>query len=240
MATTKIVSKRVADLVQDPRNARRHSERNMDAIKHSLSRFGQQKPIVILPDGQIVAGNGTVTAARDLGWKHVDAVTFTGSEEEDNRTAELASWDVEELTTTLGEFDSDLIEAAGWSLDEIEFLLTPSGDEDGDRDGRAEDTGALLDKLDVTVAEPAHQPEHGTVWALGHHILVVARLRDETNLWSGYLGEGRQFAPYPDPYLTFTDTAREFPLLLVQPNKYLAGHLLDKHESGFPGTVSAL
>jgi len=135
MTITKLISKRIADLTQDPANARTHNERNMKAIKASLSRFGQQKPVVILDGGQIVAGNGTVKAARDLGWKNVDVVVFTGTVQEarayaiaDNRTAELAAWDMDELLGTLGEFDSALIEASGWSLQEIQSVIDPSGE----------------------------------------------------------------------------------------------------------------
>ena len=40
-------------LSEDPSNPRAHSERNLDAIKASLERFGQQKPIVVDGDGVI-------------------------------------------------------------------------------------------------------------------------------------------------------------------------------------------
>ena len=53
----------VNELVNDPNNARTHDERNLDAIRASLERFGQQKPIVINADNTVVAGNGTLAAA---------------------------------------------------------------------------------------------------------------------------------------------------------------------------------
>ena len=56
----------IAEVTLDPANARAHSERNLQAIADSLDRFGQQKPIVITPDGTVVAGNGTLEAARSL------------------------------------------------------------------------------------------------------------------------------------------------------------------------------
>ena len=43
----------IAELTHDPANARSHPERNLDAIKESLSRFGQQKPIVVARDGTV-------------------------------------------------------------------------------------------------------------------------------------------------------------------------------------------
>ena len=64
----KVESARISALTLDPCNARRHGAQNIEAVKSSLRRFGQQKPIVVDEDGVIVAGNGTVAAARELGW----------------------------------------------------------------------------------------------------------------------------------------------------------------------------
>lgn len=91
----------LAGLRPDPANARRHPERNLEAIKASLERFGQLKPVVALEDGTVVAGNGTLEAARRLGWARLAAVTLKGRDAArarayalaDNRTAELAEWD---------------------------------------------------------------------------------------------------------------------------------------------------
>ena len=95
----------VADLRLDPANARAHSERNVQAIADSLARFGQQKPhVVITSDGVVVAGNGTLEAARLLGWTQIACVTtdleggdVRGFAIADNRTAELAEWDVDPI-----------------------------------------------------------------------------------------------------------------------------------------------
>jgi ParB-like chromosome segregation protein Spo0J len=90
----------IAALHSDPHNARRHSPRNLRAIAASLRAFGQQKPIVAGPDGVVLAGNGTLEAARTLGWSHVAVVRSTLAAAQgrafalaDNRTAELAEWD---------------------------------------------------------------------------------------------------------------------------------------------------
>ena len=88
----------LGDLTQDPANARLHPERNMEALKASLHRFGQRKPVVVRREGMIViAGNGTLEAARALGWSHLaavivedDATTATGYAIADNRTTNEA------------------------------------------------------------------------------------------------------------------------------------------------------
>ena len=98
----------ITTLTADPANARRHNARNIEAIKSSLSRFGQQKPVVVNSKGQIVAGHGMVEAARALGWSQVAIVRtkLVGQEAAafaiaDNRVGELSEWDDTILAATL-------------------------------------------------------------------------------------------------------------------------------------------
>jgi len=86
-------------LSSDPANARKHDEKNIAAIVGSLRRFGQQKPIVVDSSGVVRAGNGTLEAARQLGWTEIDCVEtkLKGSDAiayaiADNRTSELAEF----------------------------------------------------------------------------------------------------------------------------------------------------
>jgi hypothetical protein len=106
---------KLTDLKEDPRNARRHGVRNLDAIKNSLNDLGQQKPIVVR-GGIIVAGNGTFRAAQALGWDEIAIVEFEGDATmarqfaiADNRTAELAEWDY----PVLGSEFKSITEAGG-------------------------------------------------------------------------------------------------------------------------------
>ena len=123
----------IAELDLDPANVRQHDEKNLAAIKSSLKRFGQQKPIVVDPKGIVIAGNGTLTAARALGWDRIRIVRtqLEGSEATayaiaDNRTAELATWDDDALMQQLSALDledSALVEAAGFSAAELEGMV---------------------------------------------------------------------------------------------------------------------
>lgn len=118
-------------LVPDPQNARDHDERNIDAIKTSLEKFGQQKPIVVNSENVIIAGNGTWAAAKELGWKFIAAVEYDGDGEEDgfaladNRTGELARWNHEVLASKLKSLSEEGfdIERLGWQDYEIAPLL---------------------------------------------------------------------------------------------------------------------
>jgi site-specific DNA-methyltransferase (adenine-specific) len=157
---------KVDTLVFDPANARKHGEKNLSAIKSSLQRFGQQKPIVVDANGVVRAGNGTLAAAKALGWKEIAIVRspLSGSEATayaiaDNRTSELAEWDDDVLSQTLAALqieDEELALASGFDAKEIDALLAP--------DEVTEDEAP----------EPPVDPitKHGDLWLLGEHRLL--------------------------------------------------------------------
>ena len=176
---------KVDELLNDPANVRKHDKRNIDAIKASLQRFGQQKPIVIDSKGIVVAGNGTLSAAKELGWKDIsvvetklEGVDATAYAVADNRTAELAVWDEDALAQTLAslQVDDSIDEiVTGFSEQEIKDLI---------------DSSVGLDDIDED--EVPEVPEEaitqvGDLWLLGEHRLLcgdstseddVARLMD--------------------------------------------------------------
>lgn len=117
----------------DPRNARVHPPRNLEAIKKSLEYYGQRKPIVVnaAEDNRIIAGNGLWQAAKELGWTEIAAVfveddpaTATGYALMDNQSALLAEWDfgqLEELIEGLREEDFAL-ELTGFDMGDLDFI----------------------------------------------------------------------------------------------------------------------
>ena len=142
----------IADLSIDPANARKHSQRNLEAIAASLKRFGQQKPLVVDKANIVRAGNGTLQAAIHLGWDSIDVVMtdLTGAEASayaiaDNRTAELAEWDDPVLKATLeamADEDRAQLDAGGYTEDELDALaikVMADADCDDEDDGSAGD-----------------------------------------------------------------------------------------------------
>jgi len=134
MTDLKIETVAISSLTPDPVNARKHDARNLQAIENSLLKFGQRKPICVTPDSIVVAGNGTLEAAKNLGWTEIAiARTPVGWSWEqirafalaDNRTAELAEWDDKVLADQLLELDAN-----GWELEQLGFesLQPPIGD----------------------------------------------------------------------------------------------------------------
>jgi len=133
----KIETRNLNELKPDPRNARAHSERNLEAIRESLNRFGQCLPIVVDENGIVIGGNGTLEAAKRLNWKQIETVLYSGNESEAralalalNRSAELAEWNLPQLEETivdLAEVGFD-IPALGFTDIDLDVLFPPPPD----------------------------------------------------------------------------------------------------------------
>jgi DNA modification methylase len=162
----KIETLPIKDLTPDPHNARQHDEKNLKAIQGSLKEFGQRKPIVITEAGVIVAGNGTVEAAKRLGWLEIAAVKvpndWTAEQTKafalaDNRTAELAAWSPEVLSSQLLE-----LEEAGFEIEEFGF----------DKVELPEESNPIIED-EVPQFAPT-RVSLGDTWKLGNHVLICA------------------------------------------------------------------
>jgi hypothetical protein len=130
---------KISALTPDPNNARTHDETNLKAIEGSLREFGQRKPIVIDQRGVIVAGNGTVEAAKRLGWTDIEAVRVPADWDgdrikafalADNRTAELATWQPEVLAEQLVELDAVGFDVSVFGFEALEPPTSPDPDDD--------------------------------------------------------------------------------------------------------------
>jgi ParB-like chromosome segregation protein Spo0J len=148
----KLTTTKIAELSLDPSNVRKHSRRNLDAIKASLRKFGQQKPIVVDAKGIVLAGNGTLTAAQELGWTEIQivrtelaGVEATAFAIADNRTAELAEWE-DSLNDVLKSLQDEGIDLAdlGYSPEDVAKMETPDF-----AAGTADDQGKLDEKSPI-------------------------------------------------------------------------------------------
>lgn len=175
----------------DPANTRKHSRRNLDAIKASLRRFGQQKPIVVDAKGVVLAGNGTLAAATELGWSEiqivrtalagVDATAFGIA---DNRTAELAEWD-ENLADVLASLKAEDFPLAEIGFDEADLAELAGEPEPSDADAEPQ-----IDKAEELRAKWG--VELGQLWQLGDHRIACgdsSRKEDAAKVMVGGLAD---------------------------------------------------
>jgi hypothetical protein len=162
-------------LKPDPRNARTHSKRQVEQIAASIREFGFTNPVLIDPDGVLIAGHGRLLAAKLMGVPEVPTIERVGLSDAqkralrlaDNKIALNAGWDLDllkvELTelSTLG-LDMDLA-VTGFSTGELDVLLSGNGDPDDD----------VIPPVPTT---PRSQP--GDIWVLGDHRVGCGDSRD--------------------------------------------------------------
>jgi len=212
------------DLISDPANARKHSEKNLEAISSSLSRFGPARSIVIDKNGVVRAGNGTLEAARAAGVKKVRVVQaddgelvavlrsdWTDAEAAgyaiaDNRTAELGEWDDEVLRRTIAELkdtDTEMLDSLGFDGDMLDDLLVDPVD-----------VGAHT-REPPEPAEPPAEPmtRPGDLWTLGVHRLLCGdstSVEDVSRLMDGRLAVLMNTdPPYGIDYVRISDQVHD-------------------------------
>jgi DNA modification methylase len=210
-------------LSNDPANVRKHSTRNIDAIVGSLRKFGQQKPIVVNGDNVVVAGNGTLEAAKKLGWKEINIVRteLKGSQATafaiaDNRTAELAEWDTDALAGTLAALqteDEELARLTGFDDSEMQKLI---------------DESCGVEVVEDDPPEPPVNPitKPGDLWKLGRHRVLCGdstKVEDVERL----MGGAKAICVVTDPPYGVSIGAKNRFLNSVQPS----GRCLENIES---------
>ncbi len=142
----------------------------VEAVARSIQEFGFRQPIVVDEDGVIIIGHTRLKAARKLGLTEVPVHVARGLSPEkikalriaDNKTAEIAEWNLELLPIELSElqgmdFDLGLL---GFDQGELAKLLDP-----GVQEGMT-DPDEIPAPPDEAITKP------GDLWILGEHRLL--------------------------------------------------------------------
>jgi hypothetical protein len=166
----------IKDLRPDPKNRRKHTPRNVGMIVDAIHKVGTGRSIVIDENDEVLAGNATIEAAAEAGITRVRVVETDGETLiavrrrgltvkqkrdlalYDNRAAELAEWDVEQLKEDIAAGE-DL--AAFFQQEELADLLAEP----------VEAKGGNTDPDDVP-EERATDIVLGDMFQLGEHRLL--------------------------------------------------------------------
>ena len=164
--TDRLEIRKISELIPYAKNARTHSQAQIEQLRASLREFGFVAPVLIDADGNVIAGHGRLLAAQAEGFteapcvpvEHLTDVQRRAYILADNRLAEAAGWDqalVSEDLLALRDAGLDLC-LTGFSENDV--LLT-STDE------------VIEDECDLTLPEtPTTQP--GQIWQMGRHRLM--------------------------------------------------------------------
>ena len=136
MTNLVITYHKVSELRKHNKNARAHSEFQINQIVNSINEFGWTNPILIDEHNTIIAGHGRLDAAELMGIDDVPCIVLSGLSEiqkrayliADNQLALNAGWDInilqaEIVALKLNDFDIDLL---GFSDSEINKMLQPN------------------------------------------------------------------------------------------------------------------
>lgn len=170
----------IDELIEDPENMRKRTDRNREALDTSLETYGAARSIVVDKDGVVRAGNGTLAAAKEAGITEVVVVEggpgkliavrrADWSEEDakgyaimDNKSAELAEWDYEGLAEFFEEADRPP-EDFGFLPEEVDALsanVTWDGVEQATAaGGRKHGPAFSATRFQVTVLDEEHAAE---------------------------------------------------------------------------------
>jgi hypothetical protein len=178
---SRIETRPVDQLIPYAENARTHSKKQIRQIAASIREFGFVNPILIGPDGKIVAGHARLLAALQLGMQEVPVIVLEHLSETqrralvitDNKLALNAGWDEELLRAELAalakeEFPLDLM---GFDNAELIRLLAAQVAADGLTDP---------DAAPLAPAVPTSQP--GDLWILGEHRLLCGNAASKADL----------------------------------------------------------
>ncbi|WP_416193382.1 site-specific DNA-methyltransferase [Nitrobacter sp. TKz-YC01] len=191
-----VVYRPVNDLTPDPRNARTHPKRQIDQLRASIKEFGFTNPILIDPEGHIIAGHGRLQAARAMGIAEVPTIALAGLSEPqkralriaDNKIALNAGWDLEILQQELGELASIDVDIdptlTGFSTGEIDVILASAPDPDDE-------------VIPPVLAAP--RTKLGDIWILGEHRVGCGDSRDAEFLQRVIGDKKRVDAAFLDP-----------------------------------------
>jgi site-specific DNA-methyltransferase (adenine-specific) len=192
----KIIEKKVEELIPYVNNPR-NNEAAVDFVAASIKEFGFKNPIIIDKDGVIVAGHTRHAAAKKLGLESVPCIMADDLTEQqikafrlaDNKTAELATWDLEKLEIEL--------EAIG------DLEMTDFGFEE------LEDSGDVVEVIEDEVPDVPEEPKSklGDIFKLGRHRLICGDSTDPKTL-EILMGGGRSGTSIHRPALSIRNARR--------------------------------
>lgn len=160
------------DAIKPYGNNPRDNEKAVPAVAASIERFGFRNPILVDADGVIIEGHTRRLAALKLGMQEVPVVYATDLTPEevdalrviDNKTAELADWDMDTLAEEMKRL-ADSFSFADFGFD-VKALLDMGIEDAGSKDDFEYET----DEDGKPAVEP--RTKQGEVWRLGDHFLM--------------------------------------------------------------------
>jgi DNA modification methylase len=155
-------------LIPYARNARTHSDDQVDQIAESIAAFGFCNPILVDLEGEIIAGHGRVLAARKLNFQQVPVIVLKHLSPSQKRALRLAD---NKLALNAG-WDPDLLRHELKELANQEFDLPSIGFNEEELEELLAQTTSRADPDDAPALKQKATTIPGDLWKLeGHRLL---------------------------------------------------------------------
>lgn len=190
MQRSELIYKRVEELQLNKNNPRKN-DHAVDTVAKSIEKYGFKAPLIIDTNNIVYCGNTRLKAARKLGLEEVPCIVVTDLTEKqireyallDNKTNEIADWDLELLAEELKELSLEEF-ALDWEIPELESEKEV-----------VEDNCDIEEKLEE---EPICK--RGEVWILGNHRLMCGDSTNKEDIQKLMEGEQADLIVTDPPY----------------------------------------
>jgi|GEM_PF-4776819 len=236
----------VAQLAPYAANARLHSPAQIKQIAASIQEFGFNVPCLIDDSGALIAGHGRLLAAKELKITSVPVIRLRHLSETqarafrlaDNQLALNSSWDIAALQEELRFLDEQGFNVEIVGFDDRELAEFAHQNEEELTATEEEDKSALLELVNVTMAEPRHEVEyHDHFTLLNRHEIFCESVISGFQKWGPFVTAEKWFCPYGGVFVPFARLAMQKDIVIVQPDPYIVAHTLDRFEEVHPNSV---
>lgn len=226
---------KINELNFDNHNANKHTQKGLRLLEKSLSKLGAGRSILIDKDNNIIAGNGVVEVAGQIGLDKIKVVETDGTELiavkrkdvsinskkgrelaiADNQTAKIdIDFDYDVLTDLSNEYEFDLKD---WDF-EYEFDLK---DRDFDILNEDPNKGEYLNKFDYSLQYDL-QVNINDLYKVGNSYLFCSNVYDFDS-YRNLVPPNYAFIPFGSLFLL---CKQEDLLFIVNPNTYICSLML--------------
>lgn len=166
----------ISEIKPNPKNARKHSEEQINQLIASINEFGYTNPILIDEANNIIAGHGRYEAMKRSFKDDIACIRIIGLTESqkkayllaDNKLAMNSTWDIQALDDLINDLDKDGFDLtiAGFADEDIRKLTEEIEKQTQEQKAYYADADELPEEKEQVVTKK------GDLWILGRHKLL--------------------------------------------------------------------
>lgn len=163
----------IDDIKPYDKNAKIHTEEQIEQIKKSIKEFGMNDPIGIWKDNIIIEGHGRLMACKELGFNEVPVIRLDNLTDDQRKAYTL----IHNQTTMNTGFDLDILNE---ELASIELDMSDFGFDEIELDDIEEEQEIVEDEVPEVPEEP--KAKLGDIYQLGNHRLMCGDSTKEEDI----------------------------------------------------------